>query len=242
MACDNAPRMMTISKETPQAELLQLSDTVIKREFLKGTPLNLGKFLRYVLLYLLFPGMVFGFAAGIVLTVVFCLALAGILLWGDESDASVAIYSWLAAGAVVVVLVNIVVIRAGWRDCRRRAAFRPAAAGLKHPQTSPAGYTPRWHEKDGFHIAEMVLRAPARGVYAIFVTIPEYDGRQLITGGKTGTCTVQAEGKPGGTFQALVLYRLEQGLHELSWAVPAKSMPAPRLSLTQLNEIREREI
>lgn len=73
---------MTITTTTPQAELKQLSDAAIKREFLKGTPLNLGKFLRYVLLYLLFPGMVFGFAAGIVLTAVFCLALTGILIWG----------------------------------------------------------------------------------------------------------------------------------------------------------------
>lgn len=228
---------MTITKDTPQAELLQLSDTVIKREFLKSTPLNLGKFLRYVLLYLLFPGMVFGFASGMVLTIVFCLALGGILLWGDEADASVAIYSWFAAGLVVVVLVNIIVIRAGWTECKRRAAFRPAKAGLKHPLASPANYAPRWHEKDGFHIASIVLNAPKRGIYAIFITIPDYDGRRLITGGKVGTCTVQAEGKPGETFQALVLYRLEQGHHELSWATPAQFKPAPNLSLTQLNEV-----
>lgn len=230
---------MTITTNTPQAELKQLSDAAIKREFLKGTPLNLGKFLRYVLLYLLFPGMVFGFAAGIVLTAVFCLALTGILIWGDESDASVAIYSWLAAGLVVVVLVNIVVIRAGWRESKQRAAYRPAKGGLKRPVTAPSGYEPHWHEKDGFHISEMVLNAPQRGIYAILVTIPEYDGRQLITGGKTGTCTVQAEGKPGETFHALTLYRLEQGHHELTWATPARSKPAPKLSLTQLNEVHE---
>lgn len=226
---------MTITQDTPQAQLMQLSDAVIKREFLKSTPLNLGKFLRYVLLYLLFPGMVFGFAAGIVLTAAFCVALGGILVWGDASDASVAIYSWLAAGIVIAVLVNIIVIRAGWRECRRRAAFRPACPGLKHAVAAPENHAPRWHEKDGFHIAEMTLHAPERGVYAIFVTIQEYDGRQLITGGKTGTCTVQAEGKPGETFHALVLYRLEQGLHGLTWATPAKGRPAPAMTISLLN-------
>ena len=234
-------RGMTVTKDTPQAQLKQLGDAVIKREFLKSTPLNLGKFLRYVLLYLLFPGMVFGFSAGIVLTVVYCLALVGILVWGDGSDARVAIYSWLAAGLVVAVLVNIVVMRAGWRDCRRRAAYRPARAGLKHALTAPVEYAPRWHERDGFHIAETALRAPRRGIYAILVSVPDYDGRQLITGGKTGTCTVQAEGKPGETFHALVLYRLEQGLHELSWAMPAKGLPAPAMTVTQLNAVEEEE-
>ena len=228
---------MTVTKDTPQARLHQLGNAVIKREFLKSTPLNLGKFLRYVVLYLLFPGMVFGFSAGMALTVAFCLALVGILVWGDGADARVAIYSWLAAGLVVVALVNTVVIRAGWRECRRRAAFRPAKPGLKHAVDMPAEYAPHWRVKDGFHIAEMTLHAPARGIYAVFVAIPGYDGRQLITGGKTGTCTVQAEGKPGETFHALVLYRLEQGLHELSWAMPARGLPAPRMTVTQLNEV-----
>lgn len=228
---------MTVTKDTPQAQLKQLSDAVIKREFLKSTPLNLGKFLRYVVLYLLFPGMVFGFSAGIALTVAFSLALVGILVWGDGSDASTAIYGWLAAGLVVVALVNIVVIRAGWRECRRRAAFRLAKAGLKHAVDMPVEYAPHWHEKDGFHIAEMTLHAPARGIYAVLVTITDYDGRQLITGGKTGTCTVQAEGKPGATFHAMVLYRLEAGMHELSWAMPARGLPAPAMSVTQLNAV-----
>ena len=226
---------MTVTKDTPQSQLQQLSEAVIKREFLKSTPLNLGKFLRYVVLYLLFPGMIFGFSAGIALTVAFSLALVGILVWGDASDASAAIYGWLAAGLVVVVLVNIVVIRAGWRECRRRAAYRPAKAGLKHAVDMPAGYAPRWHEKDGFHISEMTFHAPVRGIYAILVTIADYDGRQLITGGKTGTCTVQAEGKPGETFHAMVLYRLEAGMHELSWAMPARGKPAPDMTVTQLN-------
>lgn len=170
---------MTITTTTPQAELKQLSDAAIKREFLKGTPLNLGKFLRYVLLYLLFPGMVFGFAAGIVLTAVFCLALTGILIWGDESDASVAIYSWLAAGLVVVVLVNIVVIRAGWRESKQRAAYRPAKGGLKRPVTAPSGYEPHWHEKDGFHISEMVLNA--RGA----ASTPSWSPYRSMTGGSS---------------------------------------------------------
>ena len=229
---------MTIDTETTQAELLKLSEAVIKREFLKSTPLNLGKFLRYVVLYLLFPGMVFGFATGMGITILFCLVLVGILLWGDATHAHVAIYSWLAAGISICCLVNFVVMRAGWRECKRRGAFRPAAEGLKHPLTAPEHYAPHWHTKDDFHIAEMVLEAPARGVYAMLVSISGYDGRQLITGGKTGTCTVQAGGKPGEDFHALVLYRLEKGRHLLSWATPAKGKPAPQMQVSQLNRCR----
>jgi hypothetical protein len=56
---------MEINKNTSQADMQRLYAAVVKREFLKGTPLNIKAFLRYAILFLLFPGMIFGFYVGL---------------------------------------------------------------------------------------------------------------------------------------------------------------------------------
>ena len=55
---------MKIDAHTTQEQLLKLSEQVLRRDLLQSTPLNLRFFLRYLILFLLFPGMVFGFKVG----------------------------------------------------------------------------------------------------------------------------------------------------------------------------------
>ena len=79
-----------------------------------------------------------------------------------------------------------------------------------------------------------MLQVPQRGIYAVLLTLRDYAGSQLVTQGKQGTSLVYAGGGKGADFNALALYRLEPGLHELVWAVPAGS-PAPQAEVSLLN-------
>lgn len=229
---------MKIDAQTSQAELERLSESVLRREFLKSTPLNLRQFLRYLVLFLLFPGMVFGFRVGLVVTLCFCALLGVVLVCGSAAAATVSIYSWLSLGVGVLVFVQVGVIRKAVAENRRRRQFRRAGQGLKHPQTNPAEYPLRWApyaKKEGFLVSSLVFRAPERGVYAFLLRVKRYDGRRIITGGVTGTVIVHAQAAPGAELQSLTLYHLEPGLHELTWAVPQDAHGAPQATLTLLN-------
>lgn len=229
---------MKIDAQTTQAELEKLSESVLRRELLKSTPLNLRQFLRYLVLFLLFPGMVFGFRVGMVVTLCFCVLLGAVLVCGSSAAATVSIYSWLSLGVGVLVFVQAGVIRKTVLENRRRRQYRRATQGLKHPQVNPSEHQLRWSpyaKKEGFLVSSLVFRAPERGVYAFLLRVKNYDGRRIITGGVTGTVIVHAQAAPGAELQSLTLYHLEAGLHELTWAVPQGSQGAPAATLTLLN-------
>ena len=83
--------------------------------------------------------------------------------------------------------------------------------------------------------AHLVLQAAQQGVYAVLITLKNYEGAQLVTQGRQGTSLVYAGGGKGSDFNALVLYRLEPGTHELIWAIPAGTAPETRVSLLNAN-------
>ncbi len=227
-----------IDAHASQEQLLKLSEQVLRRDLLQSTPLNLRFFLRYLILFLLFPGMVFGFKAGLGITLCFCAALVGILFWGSEAASAMAIYSWVSAGLLVLVFVTIGVIRKAWKEREVRRQYRPSTPGLHHAQRHPQKHALRWRKSntEGFLATHLVLNAPQRGVYAMLVTLKNYQGSQLITQGRQGTAVVHAGGGKGQDFHALVLYRLEPGLHELIWAISGDA--APQITeVSQLNNI-----
>lgn len=230
---------MKIDTQTTQAELEALARAVLRRELLRATPLNLRVFLRHLVLFLLFPGMVFGFRAGMLLTVIYCALLAAVLVLGSPAAGTIAIYTWLALGIGVLAFVQIGVLRKALRDHHRRQGTRAAQRGLHHCLTQPADYPLRWHPhgKKDFLVARLNLQAPKTGLYALLLSIEAYDGRRIITGGVTGTVIVHAQGKPGAQLQSLTLYRLEAGCHELSWAVPGAAQGAPQARLSLLNRM-----
>ncbi len=222
-----------IDSHTTQEQLLKLSEQVLRRDLLQSTPLNLRFFLRYLILFLLFPGMVFGFKAGLGITLCFCAALVGILFWGSEAASALAIYTWLSCGFLVQLFVTIGVIRKAWQERELRRQFRPATPGLRHAQRHPQKYPLRWRKSntEGFVAAHLILQAPRRGIYAVLVTLKNYQGSQLVTQGRQGTSLVHAGGGKGKDFNALVLYRLEPGLHELIWAIPEGQSPVAEVSV-----------
>ena len=229
---------MKIDATTGQKELERIYELTLRREFLKCTPLNLRVFLRYAVLFLLFPGMIFGFKVGMLVTIGFCGILTGILIFGGETASTVAICIWLALGLLVLVRVNWGVIRRARDERRRRAAYRPAAAGVKHAQTAPQHVPLKWHRGErGKLVARLPLRVSQRGICAVLLTFREYDGRRIMTGGVDGTCIVQTSGAPGQDFHALILYRLEAGNHELSWSTPGDK-GVLKAEISQINHMK----
>ena len=113
---------MKIDAETSQQDLQRIYEMTLRREFLRCTPLNLKVFLRYAVLFLLFPGMLFGFKAGILVTIAFCGVLTGILIFGGETASTIAICVWLVLGLLALVRVNWGVIRRARDERRRRSA------------------------------------------------------------------------------------------------------------------------
>lgn len=224
---------MKIDAHTTQEQLLKLSEQVLRRDLLQSTPLNIKFFLRYLILFLLFPGMVFGYKVGMGITLAFCAALVGILFWGSEAASALAIYSWLSCGFLVQLFVTIGVVRKAWRERELRRSYRPATPGLHHAQRHPQKYPLRWRKSntEGFLAAHLILQAPRRGIYAVLVTLKNYQGAQLVTQGRQGTSLVHAGGGKGKDFNALVLYRLEPGLHELIWAIPEGQNPVAEVSV-----------
>ena len=224
---------MKIDAHTTQEQLLKLSEQVLRRDLLQSTPLNIKFFLRYLILFLLFPGMVFGYKVGMGITLAFCAALVGILFWGSEAASALAIYSWLSCGFLVQLFVTIGVVRKAWRERELRRSYRPATPGLHHAQRHPQKYPLRWRKSntEGFLAAHLILQAPRRGIYAVLVTLKNYLGAQLVTQGRQGTSLVHADGGKGRDFNALVLYRLEPGLHELIWAIPEGQSPVAEVSV-----------
>ena len=224
---------MKIDAHTTQEQLLKLSEQVLRRDLLQSTPLNIKFFLRYLILFLLFPGMVFGYKVGMGITLAFCAALMGILFWGSEAASALAIYSWLSCGFLVQLFVTIGVVRKAWRERELRRSYRPATPGLHHAQRHPHKYPLRWRKSntEGFLAAHLILQAPRRGIYAVLVTLKNYQGAQLVTQGRQGTSLVHAGGGKGRDFNALVLYRLEPGLHELIWAIPEGQHPEAEVSV-----------
>lgn len=232
---------MKIDVLTSQEELMYLFRRSVRRDLLKSTPLNLRMFLRFAVLFVLFPGMVLGFRAGLVITMCFCGVLTAIMLIGTQNMAEIAIWCWLGLGMMVLAFVQARVIHRARMERRLRCKFRPAQEGLKRCINTPQHEELRWRKDtaSGQFVASLNLEAPERGVYAMLLSITPYDGRQLIAGGVQGTCIVQATGKKGGDFHALVLYRLNAGQHELTWSTkitPGHQFPRP-LTVSQLNRI-----
>ena len=228
---------MKIDKNTPQSDLQLLYEAVVKREFLKGTPLNLRAFLRYTVLFMLFPGMIFGFYVGLAVTAAFCGVLLTLVLTDNTQWGMTATLSWLALGLLPTIFITVDTWRRAARTRDMRMLVRtplPLSSNATKATTQP---TIKWRLKksDGntIRIASATVNAEEEGIYAFLLCIKNYSGTKLVTDGPVGMCMVQSNGKKGEELQALLLYQLKAGVHELQWSLHADE--APHTTLTRLN-------
>lgn len=234
---------MKIDRNTSQAELNQLYAAVVRREFLRNTPLNIKTFLRYALLFALFPGMRLGYRWGMLITAAFSLLLMVLLLCGLEQWASWGVLGWVLVGSIVFVSVSVQVVRAAAHTRRTRLEFLPAEEGLPMGRIGPQLLPLTWKrdkQAELRHNASVVLEIPKDGIYAFILNMDkgQRDSR-IVTHGRRGTCVVYAHGggKSGEPFQALMLYRLTAGRHELRWSVDSPRGAKPHATLTQMNVV-----
>ncbi len=233
---------MRIEEQTPQQELRQLYQQVVRREARRNSPLNLRFFLRYAVLFLLFPGMVYGFRAGLLLTGAFSLLLLGFLLTGTEAWGTVAVSCWFGLGVVALIVVSLNVWRAAERTRRQRQQERPATDIPGQFISFPRQKIMRWHPMEGegqkgrFR-SSLLLEAPAAGIYALLLTVDHKGGCRMVTPDKRGMCVVESDGVKGGAFHTLLLYRLAKGHHELAWMADTPDARPPRGTVTQLNRV-----
>lgn len=226
---------MQIDSHTPQAELERLFRGITRRELLQGTPLNIKMFLRYALLFVLFPGMLGGFWVGMGVTLVFCAVLVGLLMAGMQEQATLAVQVWLCLGLCVLVWVCLSTTRSALALYRMRNTPL-SAGGTASAATPPAEQTLRWRKSDSGEAweAELSVSAPEAGIYALLLRVQEMKRSRLLTLGRRGVCCVQSAVE-GEALQVLLLYKLEAGEHCLRWALAPRRGAAPAASVIRLN-------
>ena len=223
---------MEIGSHTPQSALAQLYTAVARREMLQGTPLNFRLFLRYAVLFVLFPGMIGGFWVGLAAALIFCAVLAVLLMSGMSAEAVLAVRLWLSVGALVFGYVCWSTVRAALALYRTRQMARPADAPLGAQADSPSERPLRWHRDTSGEswYAELEWDAPRPGIYALLVRVQGMGKRRLLTQGRRGLCVVRSS-VSGGDLQTLVLCKLEQGRHLLRWSLHPAQGAAPAASV-----------
>ncbi len=230
---------MQLDHNTTQTDLQKLYHLIVRKEFLKGTPLNLKAFLRYTLLFLLFPGMIFGYWAGFGITAAFCLLLTIMVSLDQVSLALICVFTWFSLGLLPVCYIT-------WKTYSRAARTRALRLMQREPLgTNPAkAITPHntrlnWHNLRRKHntmqTASIVINAPQDGVYVLLLTIPTYNGGRLLTDGPAGMCIMQKQVQKGKELNALQLYNLKKGAHEICWSFSVtEDTPAPDAFITQI--------
>lgn len=226
---------MQIDIHTPPAELARLFIGVTRQELLKNTPLNFRLFIRYALLFIMFPGMVAGFWVGLGISLVFFIILLALLFTGGHDVVMPAVWVWLLCGVCVFAYICWSTLRAALKVYRARNTARPADAPLGEA-TPPGSVKLRWHKSDSGEewVAEWALQAAHPGIYAVMLAVQNMDKRRLFTVGRTGVCTVQASGDRG-EFHSLLLYKLEPGEHRLRWILTPRKGTPPAATLTLLH-------
>ena len=230
---------MQLDQNTTQADLQKLYRIIVRREFLKGTPLNIKAFLRYSLLFLLFPGMIFGYWVGFAITAVFCLVLIVMMSLDQMNLALICTFTWFSLALLPVCYVT-------WKTYSRAARTK----ALRLMQREPLGANPakaiiphntplKWHNLRRKHntlqTASIVINAPQDGVYVLLLTIPTYNGGRLLTDGPAGMCIMQKQVQKGQELNALQLYNLKQGAHEICWSFGVdEQSSAPEAFVTQI--------
>lgn len=227
---------MQIDAHTSQAELERLFRAITRRELLQGTPLNVKMFLRYALLFVLFPGMLGGFWVGMGVTLLFCVVLVGLLMAGMQDEASLAVQVWLCLGLCVLLRVCWSTTRSALALYRLRQQPLPAEPLSAEPLQSSAELALRWRKSESGEAwgTEQIIAAEEAGICALLLRVRGMGRCRLLTLGRRGVCRVQSA-QAGDELQVLLLYRLEAGAHRLRWALQPRQGAAPAASLIRLN-------
>ncbi len=231
---------MKLDNNTTQTELKKLYEVIVRKEFLKGTPLNIKPFLRYTILFLLFPAMILGYWVGVAITGVFCLFLVTMLALDYTTVALVSALSWFSLGLLPVSYITLQTYRKASRTRKLRMLVREPLGAKAAKACVPQNLPLKWHhmrrKNNTIKVAKITINAPQTGIYVLLLTMPNYNGARLLTDGPAGMCIMQKNAQKGGELNALLLYNLKEGAHEISWSIySSDEEEAPLAYVTQIN-------
>ncbi len=231
---------VNISANTPQAQLCKLTQAATRAHILSALPIT-GRGIRTTLLFILFPGMIFGFWKGLMLTGLATIGMMVALAMDNESISHAITRAYLIWGVITAFGVATSVLISAIKEAKRRREYiQPLREGEQNTQLifpQERGLTITSLE-EGF-LAEVEFEAPAQGVYAFVIELQNCDwatSPQLQD--KRYPCILEWRKKerPEGLFLA---YRLEPGIHKLSMKLGiVKSSARPKAQLTQINQVR----
>ncbi len=231
---------VNISSDTPQVQLCKLTQATTRAHILSALPVT-GRGLRTILLFILFPGMLFGFWVGLALTAAVTVAMMAALAMDDPSLSILLARGYFVWGCVTAVGIATSVMIGAIREAKRRREYlEPIRQGeqdeiLIYPQQKNMRIT----SQETSFLADVEFEAPSEGVYAFIIELQNCDwaGAPFIQENRHA-CMLEWRKKerPESLFFA---YRLKAGVHQLSMklGVVKSSTGRPKARLTQINKV-----
>ncbi len=234
---------MKITADTPQTELIRLTDRAIHKQLLGALPVSVQG-LRTMLLFVMFPGLVFGFRRGLFLTALVAAAMAAVVFYGKADWSIILTKSYFIWGALTALGVSISVVFAAFRRSKTVKKYLPATgpvpglAVLDLPQMAPMQIQ---RQGDDF-IAQISLNIKQTGICVLLVDMESYGWAKPMrtTDGKEACFFDWSGGKK--PTQAICAYRFEAGVQTL-WMPLSMDLSdrldrkRPRILITQINAI-----
>ena len=230
---------MRINAATTQSELRALYTKLSRDEFLRDTPLNLRMFLRYALLFILFPGMILGFRAGLIIMTIFCSGMAAIMLAGKYGIAYSAAICWLLFGAVVFLWVVGSTLIAAFKRFSERRTPRPADVPLSpsdSKQISSGDTRDLLWTSDNFSqlfSARLELRASRSGLWVIMLELHHCGHARLILPEHRGLYPLHSTSQDQ-ELRSFILCLLEPGIHHIPWLLISDCPHPPQTTVSIL--------
>lgn len=233
--------LVNITSTTPQYQLCKLTEASIRAHVFSALPIT-GRGLRTSLLFILFPGMLFGFWKGLMLTAAVTVAMMVALAFDDPSINIAITRGYLIWGVLTALGVAGSILWGALKEGKLRRQYieplRPCAhdADLIFPQQ----HSMQVSSVGDAYLASIEFEAPIQGVYTFIIELQNCDwvGLPLLQG-KRNACILEWRKKerPESAFFA---YRLEAGIHqvEMKLGVVKRSTGRPKAQLTQINEMR----
>ena len=232
---------MQVHATTTQAELEAIAKREARTMYLDILQLRLRSQLVIIFLCLFNPPAIFGFfMIGAVLTAIFACCVAWAYINGEAAILHTALMWWYIWAATVYLLnfsIRAIFCR---KVARQLASYKPADDATEDAEavTAPKSLPLIWEkDEENEHWQTLVLfRAPKRGLYALELTIENYDGS--IESCPNCSCASAMEEIIGDRSRFLALYRLEAGNHWMPLSLTnANGNHGPEATLTQINSI-----
>ncbi len=233
---------VNIDASTSQSDLMRLTEGALRRRLARALPFH-KEGIRGMLLFLLFPGMLFGFRVGLLLTAAVAGAMGATLIFSAEGLGTNIVQSYFVVGAVVSVGVAISIFLQERKRVRVLRSFLKPDADLKLDAGVPAPERQRMdlaHEESGGFRAYFDLYVEKDGVYGFLIDLESYGwATKLMTSAGNEACLF-SWGDGQKPAQAICLFRLGSGVHRLQMKVSSEkrkknsSSTRPLIYLTQL--------